>query len=143
MLIILLHAATGVVLAVWGLLRAELGFGALALAGIVVLALSLAALGAVLARRALPAAAGHLRWDGQVWCWVAPDGRAEPPLARLEIALQLGPWALLRLHPAAGGQTFWRIASARAAGAAWHGLCVALAAHAGAPPEHRPQPPGA
>ena len=132
MLIALLHAGTGTALASWGLQRAEIGFGALALAGLATLTLLMACLGLALARRALPAVAGRLRWDGQCWRWLStaePDG---PPLARLEVSLDLGHWALLRLHPGPDQRPFWRVASARAAGPNWHGLRVALAAHAGA-----------
>ena len=132
MLIVLLHGGAGIALASWGLLQAEIGFGLPALAGVATLALLMAGLGLALARRALPAAGGRLRWDGQVWCWRGADEADRPPLARLEVNLDLGNWALLRLHPGAGQRPFWRIASARAAGNSWHGLRVALAAHAGA-----------
>ena len=132
MLIVLLHAGTGIALASWGMLHAEIGIGPAALTGVGALALLMAGLGFALARRALPVAAGRLRWDGQIWCW---QGAVEPdrqPLARLEVSLDLGHWALLRLHPGAGRPPLWRVASARAAGTSWHGLRVALAAHAGA-----------
>jgi hypothetical protein len=49
------------------------------------------------------------------------------------VALDLGAWVLLRLHLAGGG-VGWRVASATSAQASWHGLRVALAAHAGAAP---------
>jgi hypothetical protein len=38
---------------------------------------------------------------------------------------------LLQLSPADGMPPRWRVASARGVGAAWHGLRVALQAHAG------------
>jgi len=132
MMIVLLHAGAGIALASWGLLQVEIGFGLPALAGVAALALLMAGLGLALARRALPAAAGRLRWDGQTWCWLGSNAANQPPLAQLEVSLDLGHWALLRLHPDAGGRPFWRVASARAAGNSWHGLRVALAAHAGA-----------
>ena len=132
MLIALLHAATGTALASWGLLQAEIGFGPPALAGLAALALLMACLGLALARRALPAAAGRLRWDGQCWRWLSTAEPDRPPLARLEVSLDLGHWALLRLHPGPDQRPFWRVASARAADHDWHGLRVALAAHAGA-----------
>ena len=94
------------------------------------------ALGWRLARSALPGDAVHLQWDGQAWQLGLrpPAGLAALPtpvaLARLVVALDLGHWVLLRLHPAAGGQR-WQVARAARAGADWHGLRVALAAQAG------------
>jgi len=131
MLITLLHGLAGGLLAAWLALHAELPLSQPpVLAGVVATALVLAALGLWLARRALPPAPGHLRWDGQAWsCQL---GAQAQPLQRLVVALDLGIWALLQLHPA-GGRPAWRVASARSAPAQWHGLRVALAAHAGAP----------
>ncbi|MDO9284298.1 MAG: hypothetical protein Q7U26_05325 [Aquabacterium sp.] len=143
MLILLLHGLAGVTLALWAAAHAALGFSLPVLAGAAIAGASMAALGAWLARRALPADAGRLRWDGQGWSWQGP---ADLPLARLEVSLDLGVWALLRLHPADGTRPSWRVASRRGAGAAWHGLRVALAAHAGAPvptPADRQDRPGA
>ena len=75
-----------------------------------------------------------------------PLSGAPQPLRRVVVSLDLGGWLLLHLLPAnananakanvngAGqaGRGVWRVASARGAGAAWHGLRVALLAHAGA-----------
>ena len=129
MLILLLHGMAGVALALWAAAHAALGFTWPVLAGAAIAAVVMATLGAWLARRALPADAGRLCWDGQVWHW---RGSIDRPLARLEVTLDLGMWVLLRLHPADGGRPLWRVASRRGAGAAWHGLRVALMAHAGA-----------
>lgn len=128
MLIILLHAGAGSALALWAGAHAELGFSIATLTGIFFAGAAMAVLGAHLARRALPADAGRLRWDGQGWCWLGPT---EVPLARLDVSIDLGVWALLRLHPAAGEGPLWRVASVRASPSAWHGLRVALATHAG------------
>ena len=127
MLIALLHACVGVLLATWVALHAEWPTGAAALVAVAAGGL-LAGLGAWLARRALPPSAGHLRWDGKRWH--TTHAQVGQPLVRLVVALDLGTWVLLHLQPAQG-RAFWRIASIVSAQAAWHGLRVALAAHAG------------
>src|SRR3990167_4646078 len=131
MLILLLHGLAGVMLALWAAAHAALGFTVTVLAGAACAGVVMAALGAWLARRALPADAGRLRWDGQAWHW---RGSIDRPLTRLEATLDLGVWVLLRLHGADGARPLWRVASQRGAGAAWHGLRVALGAHAGEVP---------
>jgi len=132
------HALAGALLAAWAGARAEAppwSIWSTALAA----ALLAAGLGAVLARRALPPGTARLGWDGQGWrLHTAPAaGRpaaADPiPLAQVVATLDLGPWLLLRLRPADGGPVRWQVAGARAAGPAWHGLRVALAAHGGLP----------
>jgi hypothetical protein len=128
MLITLLHAGVGGLLAAWLGLHAVWPAQALLLASLLA-AIAMAVLGAQLACRALSPLPGQLRWDGRRWHSVSPQG--DRPLARLVVALDLGTWVLLKLHPA-GGRGFWRVASAAGAQAAWHGLRVALAAHAGA-----------
>jgi hypothetical protein len=142
MLILLLHGLAGVTLALWVAAHAALGFTLPVLVGAAVAGAGLATLGAWLARRALPVDAGRLRWDGQVWSWLGP---ADQLLSRLEVMLDLGVWVLLRLHRADGARPLWRVASERGAGAAWHGLRVALGAHAGAavPTTADPGRPGA
>ena len=130
MLTLLLHMLAGAVLGAWLALHAELRT---ATAWVFVLSASislLAALGWWLGRRTWPAVAGRLRWDGTQWRCI--DGSRDLPLVRVVVAVDLGIWLLLRLHPAAGGQPLWRVASARTARGAWHGLRLALAAHAGA-----------
>jgi hypothetical protein len=104
-------------------------------------AMVLAGLGAWLAHRALPAPAGCLGWDGRQWRWHA--GGAELSLQRVVVALDLGGCVLLHLFPRSNMveqhthvsriRPFWRIAASRSAQGAWHGLRLALAAHAGAP----------
>jgi hypothetical protein len=134
MLITLLHGLAGAALAAWAMAHA----GLLALPATAVLpwllglggALAMAAVGAVLARRALPAHAARLRWDGTVWQLVAAT---QQPLCRIGVSLDLGSWLLLRLQPADGAASVWRIASQNGAGPAWHALRVALQAHAGEP----------
>ena len=129
MLITLLHAGAGALLAVWLALHAQWPASAAMLLAAMASAALLASAGWWLARRALPLSPGRLRWDGQCWSSVTPDGAQ--PLQRLVVMLDLGGWVLLRLHPA-GGRALWRVASAASAQAGWHGLRVALAAHAGA-----------
>ena len=131
MLITLLHGLAGGLLSAWAALHAELPLWQVpALAGVLVCAAAMAALGRWLAVRALSPEAGHLRWDGQAWSR-ADEAQAWPVL-RLVVALDLGIWVLLQLQTA-GGRRLWCVASAASAQAQWHGLRVALAAHAGAP----------
>lgn len=78
------------------------------------------------ASRSLPSPV-ELAWDGQAW--TAGGARGTP--GTLDIAVDAGPWMLLRLHPAAGGRTRWLPVSAAEAGAAWHALRVAAFATAG------------
>ena len=130
MLITLLHGLAGGLLATWAALHAELPlWQAPSALGVLVAAAAMAALGRWLAGRALPSIPGSLRWDGQAWSSVV--GAQSLPLQRLVVALDLGIWVLLKLHPA-GGRPVWRVASAGSAQAQWHGLRVAMAAHAGA-----------
>ncbi len=126
--ITLLHASAGALLATWLALHAEWPLATPAWLCVLAAAAVLAAIGLRLARRALPPSPGRLRWDGQAWHSVGAV--AEQPLQRLVVALDLGTWVLLQLHPVAG-RVRWRVASASSAQAAWHGLRVALAAHAG------------
>jgi hypothetical protein len=61
-----------------------------------------------------------LAWDGQQWLL---DGAA----AHVTVAMDLGPWMLLRLQAAGGpARTRWWPATARQGGAHWHGLRAAL-----------------
>ena len=155
MLITALHAGAGAFVAVWGAAHVEAAAGHLSaglpwfagLAG----ALGLGAVGVCLARRALPGGSSWLSWDGAVWQWRGerPD-EGLPPLQRVVVALDLGAWVLLQLVPAGGRPPRWQVASAHGVGAAWHGLRVALQAHAGDPrlpgdetPDRRAQGPGA
>ena len=123
-------------LVVWACMHAGLGGAWLVSVSAMLVAALMAALGAWLAGRALPALPGSLRWDGQAWSLIA-SGSATP-LGRLLVAMDLGPWMLLQLHPAGGGVAIWRVASAASAQGSWHGLRLALAAHAGAPAEAAP-----
>jgi hypothetical protein len=135
-LIILLHALTGAMLVGWAGLHAELGGAWVMAVCTVVVAGLMAAFGAWLAGHALPALPGSLRWDGQTWSLLAPGTAI--PVGRLLVAVDLGSWILLHLHPADGGSGMWRVASAASARGSWHGLRVALSAHAGAPVQAAP-----
>ena len=155
MLITALHAGAGAAVSVWAAAHVEAAAGPLSvglpwfagLAG----ALGLGAVGVCLARRALPGGSSRLSWDGAVWLWRGErldEGLA--PLQRVVVSLDLGAWVLLQLVPAGGSPPRWQVASARGVGAAWHGLRVALQAHAGDPrlpgdetPDRRAQGPGA
>ena len=162
-LITLLHAAAGAAFSVWAAGHAEAAadpfFAGLAgLAGLTWLAWLLGSVGALglglvgywLARQALPAEPARLRWDGSSW-QLCREWRADDllPLQRVVVAMDLGAWMLLQLVPAelepaaqqsaqsaaqqAGQRSGWWVASAHGVGGAWHGLRVALQAHAGAP----------
>ena len=133
MLTVLLHALAGAVLGAWLALHAEVRAVVAWATALGASTTLLAALGWWLARRTWSSTPGHLRWDGAQWC-CAGSGHSLP-LARVVVALDLGTWVLLRLHPADGTAPLWRAASACGAGGAWHGLRLALAAHAGAPPQ--------
>jgi hypothetical protein len=133
-----LHLLAGAVLAAWAWGHSELGLTwPLALALVAWLVAS-ARLGLRLARSALPGDGAFLQWDGAGWCLglhgpvPSATAPAELRLSGLVLALDLGPWVLLRLHPAAGGRR-WQVARAACVGADWHGLRLALAAHAGHP----------
>ncbi|MBI3367551.1 MAG: hypothetical protein HY021_03590 [Burkholderiales bacterium] len=72
---------------------------------------------------------GHLRWDGQAWGWrptVTDDGTA---LETVRAMIDLDVWMLLKADAA------WCGLSRAEAGAAWHGLRVAL--YASRPAEER------
>ena len=71
---------------------------------------------------------GRLRWDGQAWSLVHPSGQVRP-LVGLQVQLDLGSWILLRWHGDGERWASWASLRAAHAGAAWHGLRVALAAH--------------
>ena len=153
-LITLLHAAAGAAFSVWAAAHAEAVAGPF-FAGLAWLlgsvgALGLGLVGCWLARQALPAEPARLRWDGSSW-QLGREWRDDDllPLQRVVVAMDLGAWMLLQLVPAelepaaqsaaqqagkqAGKRSGWRVASAHGVGGAWHGLRVALQAHAGAP----------
>ena len=132
-LISLLHALTGAAIAAWAQGHFDVTSSVQGLIVVIFAGVAAALLGAGLARHALPADAQCLRWDGQVWSLVlrAPGGvGAGIAVARLVVAIDLGPWLLLRAYAVAGGSR-WQVARASCVGAAWHGLRVALKAHAG------------
>ena len=133
MLITLLHGLAGAMLARWAIESqpAAASCAALHWPWVCGAALALALPGALLARRALAPEPARLGWDGSRWLLRA---RAEQPLRRLDLALDLGPWVLLKALPSDGGPARWRVASQRSAGGGWHALRVALQAHAGAAP---------
>jgi hypothetical protein len=134
MLIMGLHAAAGAAWGVWVANHAAIGAVAW-LAGLqwpagLVGAVVLGTVGRWWARRALPEGPARLCWDGAAW-----QCRTDRlvPLRRVVVALDLGSWMLLHVVPTDGSQPRWLVASAAGVGAAWHGLRVALRAHAGDP----------
>ncbi len=74
---------------------------------------------AVLAMRRLRVDGRHLAWDGQGW---QLDGQA----CRMSVMIDLGPWLLLRLQPAAHLRVVWLPVASVEPRAAWHGLRAAL-----------------
>ena len=99
------------------------GHAGAAAASVVLSAVAAASAAAFAATRWLPAPA-DLVWDGQAW---SADGTP----GTLDIAIDAGPWMLLRLRPTAGGRRRWLPLSAAEAGPAWHALRVAAFATAG------------
>jgi hypothetical protein len=139
MVIVLLHAGTGAAVAGWASAHVDATAGPLA-GGLgwwlaLAVALAMGAVGWLLARRALPAEPAQLCWDGTAW-QLRTD--ALRPLGQVVVAMELGAWVLLQLRPAPGRASHWRVAAARDAGASWHGLRVALQAHAGDAPGGAP-----
>jgi hypothetical protein len=146
MVITLLHAGAGAAFSVWVAAHAEALVGPL-FAGLHWLmgsvgALGLGLVGCWLARQALPAGPARLRWDGSAWQLCSELGDDDlVSLQRVVVAMDLGTWLLLQLVPVdtlrstqrSTRRSGWRVASAQGVGSAWHGLRVALQAHAGAP----------
>ena len=137
MLISVLYAIGGAALAGWAFAHAQPAPPGALWAGLLLAMVAAGAVGIWQARAALPADCAYLGWDGAGWALglrPAAGGTAaapaEIPLAAVVVAIDLGAWLLLRLHPAAGPRR-WQAARAGAAGADWHGLRLALQAHAG------------
>ena len=129
MLITLLHGLAGALIAGWLVLHAELALWLWpSPAAVLAAGLAMGTLGRWIARRTLPPVPGSLCWDGQAWSLETDTQRQA--LQRLVVAIDLGIWVLLQLHPA-NERPRWRVASAGSATAQWHGLRVALAIHAG------------
>ena len=135
-LITALHAATGALLGGWSLASTGADIPPAAVAAWLAACAGVGGLlGMPLARRTLAARRLRLRWDGQRWSLLAtPDGAGaqavDQPLGELALALDLGPWQLLRLR-CDGSAVRWAVARQAVAGAQWHGLQLALHAHGG------------
>jgi hypothetical protein len=132
-LIILLHAGSAAVLAAWGLALCEVAEAWLWWAVWLACVASAGLAGRRWAAQELPATPQALGWDGRSWALRSgPVGAAgDVPLAAVIVAIDLGSWVLLRLHPATDIGGCWRVASAGGSGASWHGLRLAMRAHAG------------
>ncbi len=139
MLIIALYALTGAALGYWG--AALPGWPSDPWVWALTLMLPAGWLGAWVARRLLPGKLTGLRWSGEAWAVITTDtqaGDAFRILPKLAVALDLGPWLLLKAAETNGAR-LWLVLRQRQAGPAWHLLRVALQAHAtrpgpGAPP---------
>ena len=136
MLITALYGLTGASSAFWGVSLVEsMPGGPAAWAWAAALMLPSGWLGARLARRLLPGRWSALRWTGEGWSVGSDDalsGVIYRPLARLAVALDLGPWLLLKGSDAQGARS-WLVLRQRQAGPSWHLLRVALQAHATGP----------
>ncbi len=81
----------------------------------------------------------RLRWDGQCWHVASCDGGDEVPARRLDVAVDLGVWMLLRLDQdtSAGGRRIrWLPAQRRGHVAHWHALrCAVYSARPAAGPD--------
>lgn len=80
---------------------------------------------------------GRLRWDGQSWAVLTAPAQCRR-IDRLQSQIDFGHWVLLRWSVEGRRRATWASLRAADAGAAWHGLRVALAAHGAA---RSPQPP--
>ena len=70
-----------------------------------------------------------LHWDGQAWHWAAAQVPADRRCAgRIEVALDLGRWMLLRLLPAddSASRSGWLPVQAAGLERSWHALRCAL-----------------
>ena len=95
-------------------------------AGVIAATALAALLGAWAGRRLVGPHEGMLSWDGAAWHWQAA-GQPEPqPAGEVRVAIDLGPWMLLRAHPA-GRPALWLPLAERRAGAGWHPLRAAVA----------------
>jgi hypothetical protein len=95
----------------------------------------LVALGASLARTPTV----DLRWDGRMWHLGPASG--EPVSGDLSVAIDLGPWMLLRFSPAAPearARTTWLPAQRRGLEYQWHALRCAVYSPRPAPAEDAP-----
>lgn len=137
-LILALHIASALVLAAW--LHSRLNWPLEAALGLPLP--GLAVLGWFLATWGLPPGPAALRWDSQVWS--VHDRAGQPqPLQGLSVQLDLGPWLLLRLRLVGPPpRTRWVVLNQASADIAWHGIRVALKAHAGQARPNAAQGPG-
>ncbi|MEP7099817.1 MAG: hypothetical protein ABI781_04875 [Burkholderiales bacterium] len=98
-------------------------------------ALGLAVFGAASAR----VQTADLRWDGRVWHLGLASG--DPVGGDLTVAIDLGPWMLLRFSPAAPEarpRTTWLPAQRRGLELQWHALRCAVYSPRPAPAEDTP-----
>ncbi len=80
-----------------------------------------------------------LRWDGRTWHLGPPSG--EPVSGELSVALDLGPWMLLRLSPAAAEarpRITWLPVQRRGLESQWHALRCTVYSPRPAPADDAP-----
>lgn len=103
----------------------------------------LAALAIVgLSRSLLRTPAAHLRWDGLSW-YLGPSS-GEPVAGELHVAIDLGPWMLLRFSPAAPAASWraaWLPAQRRGLEAQWHALRCTVHSPRPTPTDESPAEP--
>ena len=80
--------------------------------------------------RAARVAPVSLRWDGQLWHLGPPESAGhEPASGALQVALDFGPWMLLRFEPAESTwrtRSSWLPAQRRGLESRWHALRCAV-----------------
>jgi hypothetical protein len=120
-----LVAVAAAVVAAWASAWAELGEAAMFAA-----VLTTATLAALLGWALLRQPRGELEWSGQRWSFLTAEGlRIE---GRLDAAVDLGSWMLLRFRPPAASR--WIAVSRGARAAAWSAFRAALYSSATQPP---------
>ena len=90
-----------------------------------------------LALAKMPAA--NLRWDGRAWHLGAPAG--DPVTGDLDVAIDLGPWMLLRFSPttpAHRSRVVWLPVQRSALASQWHALRCAVYSPPQAPADDAP-----
>jgi hypothetical protein len=133
----LIHGFVGAVWMVWVGSHGEWS-ALVTLTSTAALCIAMFVLGWQVSSHWLPDRQGRLSWDGQAWRWIPSlsEPALDVPGVFVQVHLDTGQRKLLRLSDGRSVNG-WVIASCVSAGAAWHGLCVALAAHAGSPGAHQ------
>ncbi|HSW04870.1 hypothetical protein [Aquabacterium sp.] len=123
----MLHGLAACAVTAWLLQRH--GEGSPASAGgavLLVFLIAAASGGALLGWFVVPPLQGRLRWDGAGWSHVDEGNAAVQALKAVQLQLDLGSWVLLRAVRLDRRPALWCGVTALEAGAAWHGLRLAL-----------------